>query len=62
MKPLQRLAVAWLEFRLRVRRPARPGDRAALARDFSTHPGGAALRFGERLRRSFRRLWLKRLP
>ena len=54
-----RLAAAILNFLMRVA-PSRPISREELARaDFSTHPGGKGLRFGERLRDRLRRRWLR---
>ena len=50
-------AVFDLITRVAPSRPIAPDDLADA--DFSTHPGGKALRFTERLRDSFRKTWLR---
>ena len=58
--PLPRKVAAAVAAMLLRLLPARPITQDDLARaDFSTHPGGKALRFTERLRAALRRRWLR---
>ncbi len=56
---IRRIKAAVFDFvaHLAPTRPISPGDLADA--DYSTHPGGKALRFTDRLRDSFRKTWLR---
>ena len=59
MRLAQRLSNAVVHLLLRLGRPRPPGAEEVRRQDFSTHPGGKALRFTERLRDAFRLRWLR---
>ena len=59
MRLHRRLAAVFIHVFLRAAAPRPPNEEDVARAEFSTHPGGKALRFSERLRRAFRRRWLR---
>ena len=59
MRLAQRLSNAVVHLLLRLGRPRPPSAEEVRRQDFSTHPGGKALRFTERIRDAFRLRWLR---